>query len=230
MTFRSSAAGTVAKLIEEGYTGYLVRATNDDMGDAPGLGTPGTHRRPRARQPARHRRGGARSRLQVALRSELQQPPHGRCLAQRVDRPPDLPDSPGPGRHRRRLGSLGARRRESRSLHCGQGRRGRRLDGRPRARFRRALRRRPEAQIHSGQILFRAPSRDHPRRGYQPAGRTSVSTRFAPTSPKGPAAAPVRASAPNSPNAISAFRCWATTTSRPTATTSRNSASRTAAS
>src|SRR5437764_12439864 len=36
------AAGTVAKLIEEGYTGSLVRATNDDMGDAPGLGTPGT--------------------------------------------------------------------------------------------------------------------------------------------------------------------------------------------
>lgn len=37
-----SAAGTVAKLIREGYTGYLVRAANDDMGDAPGLGTPGT--------------------------------------------------------------------------------------------------------------------------------------------------------------------------------------------
>src|SRR5438445_12048940 len=37
-----SAAGTVAKLVNEGYTGYLVRATNDDMGDAPGLGTPGT--------------------------------------------------------------------------------------------------------------------------------------------------------------------------------------------
>jgi LmbE family N-acetylglucosaminyl deacetylase len=36
------AAGTVAKLIEEGYIGYLVRATNDDMGDAPGLGTPGS--------------------------------------------------------------------------------------------------------------------------------------------------------------------------------------------
>ncbi|HWE37619.1 MAG TPA: PIG-L family deacetylase [Isosphaeraceae bacterium] len=36
------AAGTVAKLIREGYTGHLVRATNDDMGDAPGLGTPGT--------------------------------------------------------------------------------------------------------------------------------------------------------------------------------------------
>lgn len=37
-----SSSGTVAKLIEEGYTGYLVRATNDDMGDSPGLGTPGT--------------------------------------------------------------------------------------------------------------------------------------------------------------------------------------------
>jgi LmbE family N-acetylglucosaminyl deacetylase len=37
-----TAAGTVAKLVQEGYTGYLVRATNDDMGDAPGLGTRGT--------------------------------------------------------------------------------------------------------------------------------------------------------------------------------------------
>jgi len=37
-----TAAGTVAKLVQEGYTGYLVRATNDDMGDARGLGTPGT--------------------------------------------------------------------------------------------------------------------------------------------------------------------------------------------
>lgn len=36
------APGVVAKLIKEGYTGYLLRATNDDMGDAPGLGTPGT--------------------------------------------------------------------------------------------------------------------------------------------------------------------------------------------
>ncbi len=36
------ASGTVAKLVKEGYTGYLVRATNDDMGDAPGLGTVGT--------------------------------------------------------------------------------------------------------------------------------------------------------------------------------------------
>ncbi len=37
-----SSSGTVAKLIEEGYTGYLLRATNDDMGDEPGFGTVGT--------------------------------------------------------------------------------------------------------------------------------------------------------------------------------------------
>jgi len=34
------AAGTVAKLIQEGYTGYMIRATNDDMGDD--VGQPGT--------------------------------------------------------------------------------------------------------------------------------------------------------------------------------------------
>lgn len=33
-------AGTVAKLISEGYTGYMIRATNDDMGDD--VGEPGT--------------------------------------------------------------------------------------------------------------------------------------------------------------------------------------------
>ncbi|MCU1261140.1 MAG: hypothetical protein JWO80_4025 [Bryobacterales bacterium] len=33
-------AGTVAKLIKEGYTGYMIRATNDDMGDD--VGEPGT--------------------------------------------------------------------------------------------------------------------------------------------------------------------------------------------
>lgn len=36
------ASGVVAKLVREGYTGHLLRATNDDMGDAPGLGTPGS--------------------------------------------------------------------------------------------------------------------------------------------------------------------------------------------
>src|ERR1700732_4451416 len=30
------AGGVVAKLVKEGYTGYLLRATNEDMGDAPG--------------------------------------------------------------------------------------------------------------------------------------------------------------------------------------------------
>jgi LmbE family N-acetylglucosaminyl deacetylase len=33
-------AGTVAKLLHEGYTGYMIRATNDDMGDD--VGVPGT--------------------------------------------------------------------------------------------------------------------------------------------------------------------------------------------
>ncbi len=33
-------AGTVAKLLQEGYTGYMIRATNDDMGDD--VGQPGT--------------------------------------------------------------------------------------------------------------------------------------------------------------------------------------------
>ena len=33
-------SGTVAKLIAEGYTGYMIRATNDDMGDD--VGEPGT--------------------------------------------------------------------------------------------------------------------------------------------------------------------------------------------
>jgi LmbE family N-acetylglucosaminyl deacetylase len=33
-------AGTVAKLIQEGYTGYMIRATNDDMGDD--VGDPGS--------------------------------------------------------------------------------------------------------------------------------------------------------------------------------------------
>src|SRR6266571_435921 len=33
-------SGTVAKLLQEGYTGYMIRATNDDMGDD--IGEPGT--------------------------------------------------------------------------------------------------------------------------------------------------------------------------------------------
>ena len=35
-----SSSGTVAKLIKEGYTGYMIRVTNDDMGDD--AGEPGT--------------------------------------------------------------------------------------------------------------------------------------------------------------------------------------------
>jgi LmbE family N-acetylglucosaminyl deacetylase len=36
------AGGTVAKLVREGYTGYLIRVTNDDMGDQIGLGERGS--------------------------------------------------------------------------------------------------------------------------------------------------------------------------------------------
>lgn len=36
-----TAAGVVAWLVTEGYTGCPLRATTDDTGDAPGLGTPG---------------------------------------------------------------------------------------------------------------------------------------------------------------------------------------------
>ena len=53
-----SSSGTVAKLIEEGYTGYLVRATNDDMGDAVGLGTVGT--------PAQNALGNERDNAEIA--------------------------------------------------------------------------------------------------------------------------------------------------------------------
>src|SRR5439155_457733 len=62
------AAGTVAKLVKEGYSGYLLRATNDDMGDAPGLGTPGARgpgevllRTAAGDQPRRGRERGGRS-------------------------------------------------------------------------------------------------------------------------------------------------------------------------
>jgi LmbE family N-acetylglucosaminyl deacetylase len=41
------SAGTVAKLIQEGYIGHLIRATNDDMGRCAGAG------HARERRPAR---------------------------------------------------------------------------------------------------------------------------------------------------------------------------------
>lgn len=42
MTCRSRPPAPSPNSSDQGYTGYLVRAANDDMGDAPGLGTPGT--------------------------------------------------------------------------------------------------------------------------------------------------------------------------------------------
>ena len=111
-----TAAGTVAKLVKEGYTGYLVRATNDDMGDAPGLGTPGTI--------GEHVLGNERDNDEVArvlglkrvFNLNYRQPPHGRRLAERAAVPPDLPDPAAEGRYGRLLGPLGARRGEPRPL------------------------------------------------------------------------------------------------------------------
>src|SRR5262249_57636433 len=40
------AGGGGAKLVKEGYTGYLSRATNDYIGETPGLGTAGPIRHP----------------------------------------------------------------------------------------------------------------------------------------------------------------------------------------
>ena len=144
------ASGTVAKLIEEGYTGYLLRATNDDMGDAVGLGTVGTI--------GDHVLGNERDNVEVARvlgckgHFDLNYNNH---------RMGDVSLNEVIGRLIFLIRLLkvdtvvcwdpwGARRGESRSLHDRQGARSRVLDGRPRARFRRAFRRRSPAQDGSG--------------------------------------------------------------------------------
>ena len=78
-------AGTVAKLIQEGYTGYMIRATNDDMGDD--VGEPGHGRRKRSAQRTRGGRADARAGPEAGFRAQLQQSPHERHLAQRADLP-----------------------------------------------------------------------------------------------------------------------------------------------
>ena len=86
--------------------------------------------------------------------------------------PPDLPDPAAEGRYGRLLGSLGARRGESRSLHAGARRRSCLLDGRPRPRLSRAVRRRTAAARRSKDKYYyaRRPG-DHPRGGHQRRGR-----------------------------------------------------------
>lgn len=71
-----TSAGTVAKLVKEGYTGYLVRATNDDMGDAPGLGTPGTVGQ-NVLGNERDNDEVADPRSQTGVQPQLRQPPYG---------------------------------------------------------------------------------------------------------------------------------------------------------
>ena len=59
------AAGTVAKLLDEGYTGHLVRVTNDDMAG------PGTIGRDGPGQREGQRPGGARPRAEAGLQPQL---------------------------------------------------------------------------------------------------------------------------------------------------------------
>ncbi len=63
------AGGTIAKLIAEGYTGYLIRTSNDEM-DSYDLTTGPDDRRQRGRQPAHGRRAGH----QTGVRPQLPQP------------------------------------------------------------------------------------------------------------------------------------------------------------
>ena len=79
-------AGTVAKLLQEGYSGYMIRATNDDMGDDAGV--PGTIGENVLRNEREVDEQTKVLGLKRHLSPQLQQPPHGRYLAQRADLPP----------------------------------------------------------------------------------------------------------------------------------------------
>ena len=67
------AGGTIAKLIDEGYTGYLIRTSNDEK-DSYDLTLGPDHRRQRGRQRS-HGQGAGH---QAGLQSRLSQPSHGR--------------------------------------------------------------------------------------------------------------------------------------------------------
>ena len=159
------AAGTVAKLMQEGYTGYMIRATNDDMGDD--VGEPGTIG-------------------ENVLRNEHENADVARVLG--LERSFDL------NYNNHRMGDvswnelicrliflirllkldtvfcydpLGARRGESRPLRALTLGRSRLLDGRPRARLSRTIRRRAQAARGQREVLLRAPAGDQPRGGHQ---------------------------------------------------------------
>ena len=206
------AAGTVAKLVEEGYTGYLVRATNDDMGDAPGLGTPGTI--------GDHVLGNERDNAEVArvlgCKSpfDLNYPNHrmGDVSQNELICRLIFLIRAAQGRYGGLLGSLGTRRGESRSLQIGPRRGSRLLDGGPGARLSRSS-------------LPPASSRKTVQDKYYYARRPEI-TRVVDVSgeidqkidanranrAKGPAGTPARGSGPSWPSAASGCRCWATTT------------------
>ena len=61
--------GTVAKLIQEGYTGYMIRATNDDMGDDEG--EPGTVGENVLRNAIRHAPAGSQVEVALVVKDDL---------------------------------------------------------------------------------------------------------------------------------------------------------------
>ena len=217
------AAGTVAKLVKEGYTGYLVRATNDDMGDAPGLGTPGTI--------GEHVLGNERDNDEVARvlglkrvfnlnygnhrmgdvsQNELQCRLIFLIRLLKVDTvvcwDPWAHDEENPDhaddRPRRGSGVL---------------------DGRPRPRLSRAVRGRTQAARRPGEVLLRAAAGDHPRGGHQRRRRSE--DRGQPRQPGQGAGRPSRIAAPGraGQEEPAPAAAWATTTRPPTAITSRSS-------
>lgn len=101
-------AGTVAKLVQEGYTGYMVRATNDDMGDD--VGEPGTV----GENVLRNEREVSEQARVLGLKRDfaLNYGNHrmSRHFTKRTDLPVDFPDSSAKSRHGILLRSLGARR------------------------------------------------------------------------------------------------------------------------
>ncbi len=126
------AAGTVAKLLNEGYTGYLIRVTNDDMAG------PGTI--------AETALANERDNQEVARVLGLKQVFDLNYNNHRMDdvSPVHLPVSPAPGRHDHLLRPLGTLRGEPGPLRHRPRRRVRLLDGRHEQGLPRTLRRRPE--------------------------------------------------------------------------------------
>ena len=188
-------AGTVAKLIQEGYTGYMIRATNDDMGDD--VGEPGTV----GENVLRNEREVAEQARALGLQRDF-------ALNYNNHRMSDISrnelicrlifsDSLSEGGYRVLLRSVGARRGESRPLRAGSLRGGGVLDGGTRARLSGAVRGGTHGARRQRQILLRASSGHHARGGYQRHRSKRRSTRTFAMWPRGRAAITAPGCAPN---------------------------------